>query len=183
MSDLNRKTQSLATSESADLSMLSATKDLHELSDKIPANTADLASASISPAEVMRSSSRTDIRKAVQDKVPAHSASVELTNSRSRAQNSSSANSQKPGVFKNPFYRYDGGLINKILSLIANILKVLERFFLRLLGARDKIEPQQRQQSTPTKPEDGALASKEEQLERDKRKERREAAEQLVKRQ
>jgi hypothetical protein len=42
------------------------------------------------------------------------------------------------GVISNPTYKYSGGLASKIISFIANILKVIERLLLRLLTGPDR---------------------------------------------
>ena len=183
MSDINRNIQTATQIEGAGLSELTSSKDLHQTLSATPANATDLASASISPADVLRVSQRPDIRKAVLEQVPQIDTSVELTNSRSRAPAQRSAEGGvKNGVFKNAFYRYDGGLLNKILALIGNILKVIERLFLRLLGARDTVAPPNNPQSTSSKREDTSTDSSEQELEKERRKELREQAELLIKR-
>jgi ribosomal protein L12E/L44/L45/RPP1/RPP2 len=184
MSDINRKTQTATQIEGADLSELASAKDLHQSPTASPANATDLASASISPADVLRVSQRTDIRKSVHERVPAQETAVELTNSRSKSSAPRSTEAgAKQGIFKNAFYRYDGGLLNKILALIGNILKVIERLFLRLLGARDAVAPPSNPQSTSSKRDDKTTDSSKQELEKENRKERREQAELLVKRQ
>jgi len=183
MSDINRKTQTTTQNEGTDLSELASSKDLHPAISTTPANTTDLASASISLADVLRVSQRIDVRKSVHERVPAQETSIELTNSRSKASAPRSAEGDvKNGIFKNAFYRYDGGLLNKILALIGNILKVIERFFLRLLGARDAVAPPNNPQSASSKREDTSTDSSKQELEKEKRKERREQAELLIKR-
>jgi len=183
MSDINRKIQTATQIEGSDLSELASAKDLHQSLTASPANATDLASASISPADVLRVSQRTDIRKSVHERVPTQETAVELTNSRSKSSAPrTTEGGAKQGVFKNAFYRYDGGLLNKILALIGNILKVIERLFLRLLGARDAVAPNT-QQSPSNKREDTTTDSSKQELEKEKRKERREQAELLVKRQ
>jgi hypothetical protein len=208
MADNNPKLQAALNMETADLSELAAhaglesklpnsaanSTDLAIVSDPGSASgpgsasdlasVSDLASASLSSADVMRVTQRTDIRNSLQDRAtPATKTSVDLTNSKSRASALKSVANNDSGIFKNPFYRYDGGLLNKILALIGNILKALERLFLRLLGARDSAPTPNRSQTPQTKKDDGTSATQQQQEERDKRKERREQAELLVKRQ
>lgn len=183
MSDINRKIQAATQNEVADLSELASSKDLHQTISSIPANATDLTSASISSADVLRVSQRSDIRKSLHERVSPQEVSVELTNSRSKASPSRSAEGgTKNGVFKNAFYRYDGGLLNKILALIGNILKVIERLFLRLLGARDAVTTPNNPQSTSSKREDTNTDSSKQEIDKEKRKERREQAELLIKR-
>lgn len=183
---LNADDADFAADENFDLSKLAADKNLHKTA-KIeadltiePANSPDLATASISPADTLRVSARPEIRKTIQD-----ATSVELTNSRSRSTTNQRDLGSKTGIFKNPFYRYDGGLLNKILALIGNILKIIERIFLRLLGARDTTPTPNRSQSNHIKSAETGTENLEQitELDRKRRKERRERAELLTKRQ
>lgn len=184
MSDNNPKMQTATGAETADLSELAASKNLHESVSTTPANSTDLAAASISSADVLRVARRSDIRRAVQDTTTKQQAAVELTNGRSRLHLPKSVNGTTTGIFKNPFYRYDGGLLNKVLALIGNVLKALERVFLRLLGARDTSPTPNQTQLTRSKSGGVAADSLEkQQLDQKKRKDRREEAELLVKRQ
>jgi hypothetical protein len=184
MSDINPKVQAATGVEAGDLSDLAASKNLREGISIAPANSTDLATASISSADVMRVSQRSDIRRAVQDRITPQQATVELTNGRSRSTLSKSSDTTAVGIFKNPFYRYDGGLLNKVLALIGNILKALERIFLRLLGARDTSPTPHQTQPTRAKSDGVAAESQEKQkLDQQKRKELREQAELVVKRQ
>jgi hypothetical protein len=200
MSDINAKILAAGNLELAagnlelqELSDLAARKDLHEVNTE-PANsadlTADLTAASISPKNVMRVPQQAAIRSKAGQIRSAHS--VELTNNRSRTNSrptarttgAKSSENRAHGIFKNPKYSYDGGVINKIFSLLGNIIEVLVRFLLRLLGARDVIAPGQRpQQAKTTADREGSSTKESQELEREKRKERREQSEQLVKRQ
>jgi hypothetical protein len=140
----------------------------------------------------MRVPQQAAIRSGVVPSSPSAQTAVELTNGRSRAISQAtaraggpkSAESRVTGIFKNPRYSYDGGLLNKVFSLLGNIINVLVQFFLRLLGARDIVAPDQRpQQAKKPEQRDGVDPKAAQELEREKRKERRERAEQLVKRQ
>jgi hypothetical protein len=52
------------------------------------------------------------------------------------------SNPSKPiGLFKNPFYKYRGGILSRIITFVANLLKLLEGLILRRLT----------QPKTPTK--------------------------------
>jgi|GEM_PF-1890196 len=177
----DRKTQCGNAAEVTDLSQLSASKKTALTPDQLaPANEADLSSASISASDVMRVSSRSE-RRATQT-IPSgpDKSTVTLTNSRSRADTSKSPENGKMGLFKNPFYRYDGGIMNKLMAFIGNILKMIERFILRLLGMRDAAPvPGQQKNTSQAKPEtkdapqDAAVKDKQE---KEKRKERLEMA-------
>jgi hypothetical protein len=140
----------------------------------------------------MRVPQQAAIRSGVLSSSHSAQTAVELTSRRSRASSrstaqtisSKSSESAAAGIFKNARYSYDGGLLNKVFSLLGNIINVLVQFFLRLLGARDIVAPdQRRQQAKKTEQRDGADPKAAQELEREKRKERRERAEQLVKRQ
>lgn len=201
MSNNNRKIQSGNTVEGSDLSDLCASKETTlKPGEFAPANEADLSIASIPPSDVMRVSQRPEVRRTIGEsleptkkpetgdpltgnsisKSPISKSSVTLTNSRSRSESSKSAENGKMGLFKNPFYRYDGGLMNKLMAFIGNILKLIERFILRLLGMRDEAPmPQQNSASPKNKadtPDAATDAATKEEKARDKRKEKIEGA-------
>jgi hypothetical protein len=196
MSNNNRKIQSGNTVEGSDLSDLCASKETTlKPGEFAPANEADLSIASIPPSDVMRVSQRPEVRRTIGEsleptknpetgdpitKSPISTSSVTLTNSRSRSESSKSAENGKMGLFKNPFYRYDGGLMNKLMAFIGNILKLIERFILRLLGMRDEAPmPQQNSASPKNKadtPDAATDAANKEEKARDKRKEKIEEA-------
>lgn len=147
-----------------DLSDLSASKDLHKKADMQPSNATDLASVSISSSSFVRASSQA---------VPAaergrHSATVDRAiapETKSQAATTKSSTTTTPGLFKNPFYPYRGGLASKIITFFANLLKILERLFLRLLGARDVVAPTarpQQGQALKTEPKDPREEKREE---------------------
>jgi len=45
------------------------------------------------------------------------------------------------GIFKNPYYAYRGGVVSKIITFFANLLKVLEKILLTALGAGQIVNP------------------------------------------
>jgi hypothetical protein len=56
--------------------------------------------------------------------------------------------SSKHGIFKNPLYNYEGGLMDKLIALLGNLVKFIERIILSLLGARDdSVDPHQNSNS------------------------------------
>lgn len=134
-----------------DLSGLSASKDLHQRVHQQPSNATDLASVSISSSSFVRSappvapgpekSQRTSTAERLHTPESKHQANQGKVVSKAA-----------PGIFKNPTYPYSGGLASKIITFLANLLKVLERIFLRLLGARDLVTPAPRNQPSQTKP-------------------------------
>jgi hypothetical protein len=129
-----------------DLSELSASKDLHRKIDALPAPTPDLASASISSSSFARASSQ---GRPLAERTPQSINTNSLTRDTKRHTSvTQSAPSNANGIFKNPAYPYRGGLISKIITFFANLLKVLERIFLRLIGGRDTVAPTPRHQPT-----------------------------------
>ncbi len=143
-----------------DLSDLSASKDLHKKQTAQPANAPDLASVSISSSSFVRSSSHarqphSGINQSSTQSISEGPSIIRQGRSNSKAQN------RGHGIFKNPTYPYQGGFASKIITFLANVLKVLERLFLRLLGARDTVAPPPTQQSgQPTKPDQKASRAK-----------------------
>lgn len=129
-----------------DLSDLRASKDLHKTNDPRPVNEADLSSASISATNILRAAPRHDPRSY-------SLRSTVLTSPSHGAEKRASSPSAQPagpnGILKNPTYQYTGGFLSKIITFIANVLKFVERLFLRLLGARDLVAPQHSPQSRP----------------------------------
>lgn len=198
MSDIKAQLQATSTSEHQELSELAVRKDLHKVETEA-ANNPDLATACISPRDVMRVPQSVDTGSRVVRSGHSRHTTVELTDRRSRASSRSAERSTgmtatrkadaksseraPDGIFKNPRYSYDGGLLNKIFSLLGNIIHVLVQFLLRLLGARDTFTPAQQPQQSKNKDELQGSDPKEVQ-EREKlaRKKRREQAEQLVRR-
>jgi hypothetical protein len=144
-----------------DLSDLSASKDLHRKVDTQPSNATDLASLSISSSNFVRSSTQTRLHagKAPHPIAPDRSLSRE-TNHQTSTSNASAATAT--GIFKNPAYPYRGNLAAKIITFFANLLKVLERLFLRLLGARDSVAPPPRHQPVQAAKDDRKESTKSE---------------------
>jgi len=151
-----------------DLSELSASKDLHHKNETRPANSTDLASASISSSNFVRSSSQLG---ALSDKTAPNIITTRSPASETKHQTGTSNGTAAStnGVFKNPLYPYRGGLVSKIITFFANLLKVLERIFLRLLGVRDTVAPAPRHQPTqnPKAKEKVSTESKREKAQRD----------------
>jgi hypothetical protein len=128
-----------------DLSDLSASKDLHRKVDTHPSTAQDVASLSISSSNFVRSSTQTGLHS---ERAPRPIATDRSVSSETKHQTSTSngSTSVATGIFRNPAYPYRGGLASKIITFFANLLKVLERIFLRLLGARDSVAPTPRHQ-------------------------------------
>lgn len=98
----------------------------------------DLSLASIPVTDVPRISAKSDKRILR----PATGPGPMLATGADTAQEqeSKSAPKQAPasGILKNPHFAYQGDLLERFVTLIANVMKVLERLFLRLLGGGDK---------------------------------------------
>lgn len=128
-----------------DLSDLSASKDLHQKVDTQPSNAPDLASVSISSSNFVRVSTQTGLHS---ERAPRPTAIDRSLSSETKHPTNTSKGSAPvaTGLFKNPAYPYRGNLASKIITFFANLLKVLERIFLRLIGARDIVAPTPRHQ-------------------------------------
>jgi hypothetical protein len=151
-----------------DLSELSASKDLHRKIETHAANSTDLASVSISSLSFVRSSSQIGLQsERTHPSIITKRAPTSETKHQASASTGTSARTN--GVFKNPLYPYTGGLVSKIITFLANLLKVLERVFLRLLGVRDTVAPPPRHQpaQAPKAEEKVSTESKRQKAERD----------------
>jgi len=142
---VRKQTTALSHAGKTDLSDLSASKDLHERRQLQPSNATDLASVSISSSSFVRASSQPG---AASERSTRNTSADRALAAETKAQaaTTKSAAATAPGLFKNPVYPYRGGLASKIITFFANLLKVLERLFLRLLGARDVVTPTPRHQ-------------------------------------
>jgi hypothetical protein len=149
------------------LESLSASKDLHKQArsavDKDPANQSDLSSASISSADVLRASPRTEMRQGVL--IQTSTSAVETTRAKGRSR--SSTGNKEVGLFKNPHWEYSGGIVSKFITFLANLFKVLERLILKLLGGGD-VAPLPKQGPMSKTPKE-APSSKEPEQERKER--------------
>jgi hypothetical protein len=185
MANRNRTIQgsNAAIEGSNALGDLSATSDLHRpanleqsparqssIKEDLPPS--DLASATISDAKVMRAQYQPLSRREITPRAAASPSNSQRTQS-SRKTNTSRAASKggARGIFTNPTYRYEGSFISKLLSFVANILKVLERLILRLFTGPDRVTPHPHQQrSNTTDPAAQNQAALEQEEERRRRK-------------
>ena len=149
------KSQDASATGQFDLTDLRASKDLHTKGAQAPANAADLSSASISATNIVRATHKPEVRRDPfhHSTSPSESRSAQTTTNK----HTRSADGAAPGIFKNPTYRYSGGFISRVITFIANILKVLERLILRLLGARDLKAPTPQPQQAQKKTNSAAL--------------------------
>lgn len=148
--------------ESSELSSLRASKDLGSKPanldcDSTPAT--DLSLNSITTSGVERISARPDKR------IIRHGHGVALSPEAKMDKSHSAKSSTKSevGIFKNPYYPYQGNLADRFIALLANICKVLERLFLKLLSGGDAPlpKPSQRQpEPTASQPSPTEAAAK-----------------------
>lgn len=176
MSDRNRTIQGTNTAleTGGSLDDLSASKNLHEKernrSFRESRNDADLASASISTSDIMRASHRPGTRRDIAARTSTDTARDATRTTARQHHKDTSLSKREHGVITNPAFKYDGGLVSKLVSFFANILKVLERLLLRLLMGPDVVAPTTRPQSTtPREPEQGTKLSEEEKRQRRER--------------
>lgn len=200
MSDIKAHLQGIDTPEQQELSELAVRKDLHR-SETAPANAADLhsdlAAASISQKDVIRVTPNPDIASGVRRFRASPLTTVDLWDGRSRSSSrltnpsatltstrkadAKSAERGPNGIFKNPRFSYEGGLLNKIFSLLSNMIQVLVQFLLRLLGARDTVAPTPVPQHTQKKEgNNGSNPNENQERERIERKKRRDQTTQLT---
>lgn len=134
MSERIRSSHTSGTHQEAhDLTDLHASKTQeslrHEITDA--ANT-DLASASIQSINVVRLSTRPEKRKVSSLSVPTVP-EIDPTSEQKREPRPQATRGQANGILKNPFFPYQGGPLERLITLLANVLKYLERSLLASL--------------------------------------------------
>jgi len=92
----------------------------------------DLSSVSIENNNVIRVSEKPQIRRPLTNKQ-----SLSPDSQPSPASPAAGRQREAYGIFKNPLFKYEGGLANRIISFLANVLKAIEQVILKLLGKRD----------------------------------------------
>ena len=117
------------------LDTLVAHKDLENRGTSQQPEEVNLAGASIQNTDIIRVSPKQERRKRG-DLIPALGSNP--TSTQNQEQHRSAPSSKEHGVFKNPLFKYEGGIMNRIISFFANLLKALEQLLLRLVGFRDK---------------------------------------------
>ena len=134
MSERTRGSQTLgAQQEVHDLTDLHASKTQESLRHTVaePANT-DLASASIQSISVVRLSIRPEKRKVTGLTVPTN-ADLDPSAEKQKRQSANPTHSEGHGILKNPYFPYQGGPVERLITLLANVLKHLERSLLASL--------------------------------------------------
>jgi hypothetical protein len=147
-------------------------KDPQSLSEHPRAeNDADLTSASIAATDVLRSPHRQGVVvRGPPAKVGAGTTSNLQTLDKRRVNPQKQPQKKTNGVFTNPTYKYNGGFLSKIIAFFANILKAIERLFLRLLNGPDQIiTPSNRQNTAPSETKSESTQIRDEKLQRKKR--------------
>jgi len=152
--------------ESSQLNELRASKDLAakpETCDRPFAPATDLSQVSIAAAGVERLSARPDKRIIRSGHQPASTTEQSAAEAPRKARSTGEV-----GVFKNPYYPYQGNALDRFVALIANICKVLEKLLLKLLGGGDAPMPKHAPKTTQAKKDPVS----EQELEKKKQKER-----------
>jgi hypothetical protein len=124
----NLHTEPMANADSFDLSEL---RGLREPIQHVSADSLNLSQASIPSNNIHRASSIANGRSPSLNQVSSRGL---LPRSVVRALRPKSGNAQqgaRNGIFKNPYYRYHGGIFARIITFLANVLKVLEQLLLR----------------------------------------------------
>lgn len=158
----NLQTEHMANAESFDLSELRALRKPIQHLAEAPVN---LSQASIASNNIHRITPKQEARTATSLKQVPSRGLLPLRVSRAFGKGTeASAQGARNGIFKNPYYRYRGGLLARIITFLANLLKVFERLLLRVFrpaGITTKTV-------NPTAPKEAPKPTKE-QLERDER--------------
>jgi hypothetical protein len=127
--------------EVRDLADLHASKTQEALrhSEAEVSNT-DLSSASIQSMSVVRLSARPEKRKVSSLNV-ATTPGLESQPEQETKQRAERKLNQSHGILKNPYFLYKGGLFERFITLLANLLKYLERSLLASLRPQAPIQP------------------------------------------
>jgi hypothetical protein len=152
--------------ESSQLSELRASKDLAskpENSDLPLAPATDLSQISIAAAGVERLSARPGKRI-----IRLGHQSASATERSAQGASPKARSTGEVGVFKNPYYPYQGNALDRFVALIANICKVLEKLLLKLIGGGDAPIPKHAPKTTQAKKD----SPSEQEQEKKKQKER-----------
>lgn len=130
--------------EANDLTELHASKAQESLRHTVaePANT-DLSSASIQSISVVRLSARPEKRKIAAITAPT-APELEPTTEPHQRQRSTPSRGQGHGILKNPYFPYQGGPLERFITLLANLLKYLERSLLASLRPQAPQPPLQK---------------------------------------
>ena len=112
--------------EAIDLNELHASKTQEQLRASAfdSANT-DLASASIQSISVVRLSTRPEKRK-LTNLSPSLDTETSTLRDPKVLKRPVTKSNQKHGIFKNPYFPYEGGPLGRLISLLANLMKVVE---------------------------------------------------------
>lgn len=97
-----------------------------------PSATTDLSTASIQSIPVARLSARPE-RRALSTLTPTPTFAALREQASKEGSKSKGATSKPNGIFKNPYFRYKGGPIGRLVAFIANVLKALEQALFRRL--------------------------------------------------
>jgi hypothetical protein len=126
--------------EALDLTNLHTSKSQESLRNEITdaANT-DLSSASIQSISVVRLSARPEKRKISSLNVTTVP-DLDDTREQNQLARPQQTRGSNHGILKNPYFPYQGGPLERLITLMANLLKHLERSLLASL--RPQVQPQ-----------------------------------------
>ena len=125
--------------EAIDLNELHASKTQETLrASALDAANTDLASASIQSISVVRLSTRPEKRN-LSNRSSAPNAETSQLREPKKLKRLTPRSKQRHGIFKHPYFPYEGDPLTRRITLLANILKVLE---LSILNAFKPAPPQ-----------------------------------------
>ena len=128
--------------EALDLTDLHASKSQESLrNDVTDAANTDLSSASIQSISVVRLSARPEKRKISSINVPTVP-DLDETREQKQPIRPHQTRGEKHGILKNPYFPYQGGPLERFITLLANLLKHLERSLLSSLRPQAPHTPQ-----------------------------------------
>jgi len=135
MSDRTRSPHhNTPSKEAIDLTELRASNTQSALREEArPSTTTDLTQATIPPTSIARLSAKPEKRARLTPLSTASNIRPPTEREREAAPRSKNTSPQRPGVFRNPHYRYHGGPLGRLLTFFANILKALEASLLATL--------------------------------------------------
>jgi len=130
------------------LDSLRTSKELGEARtspDHAPGTETDLSQVSIASSGIPRVSAKTD-KRIIRTPNLTPSNEIDREVGKERLQKDSLSHSGTTGILNNPHYSYQGNLLERFITFLANIMKMLEQLLLRFLGGGDAPLPQPSQQ-------------------------------------
>jgi hypothetical protein len=134
----NIQAENAANAEPFDLAQLRASKDAHST---LQETATDLSQASIPTNHVHRIPPKQEARLKLgthpgSSYSKLHARGLKLANHAHATRPSSKPN----GIFRNPYYRYSGGILARLITFFANVLKTIEQLILRMARPTIRIQ-------------------------------------------